>query len=55
MRKLIAILSTTVAFLIVGSTAFGILGPTPIDPMGAMRLGHLSSAYHQNIPLWIPG
>jgi hypothetical protein len=53
MHKLIAILSTTIAFLIVGSTAFGMLGP--IDPMGAMRLGHLSAAYHQSIPLWIPG
>jgi len=54
MRKLIAILCTTTAFLIVGSTAFGILSPTPIDPMGAMRLSHLS-AHHQSIPLWIPG
>jgi hypothetical protein len=54
MRKLIAILSTTVAFLIAGSTVFGIVGPTPIDPMGAMRLNHLS-AHHQSIPLWIPG
>jgi putative ABC transport system substrate-binding protein len=40
MRKLIFILSTTAAFLIVGSRAFGILGPTTIDPMGAMRLDH---------------
>jgi hypothetical protein len=54
MRKLIAILSTKLAFLIVGSTAFGILGPIPIDPMGAMRLNHLS-AHDQSIPLWIPG
>jgi hypothetical protein len=54
MRKLIAILSTTAAFLTVGSTAFGILGPMPIDPMGAMRLDHLPG-HHQSIPLWIPG
>jgi hypothetical protein len=54
MRKPTAIFSTTVAFLIVGSTAFGILGPTPIDPVGAMRLNHLP-AHHQSIPLWIPG
>jgi hypothetical protein len=54
MRKLIAILSTTAAFLMVGSTAFGILGPPSIDPMGAMRLDHLPG-HHQTIPLWIPG
>jgi hypothetical protein len=55
MRKLIAILSTTIAFLIVGSTAFGILGPTPIGPIGAMRLNHLHlPAHQQSIPLWIP-
>ena len=51
MRKLVATLATTAAFLIVGCTVFGILGPAPIDPMGAMRLNHLS---HQHIPLWIP-
>ena len=55
MRKLIAILATAAAFLIVGSTVFGIRGQTPIDPMGAMRLAHLSAPYHQSIPLWIPG
>ena len=54
MRKLIAILATAAAFLIVGSTVFGIRGQTPIDPMGAMRLTHLA-AHHQSIPLWIPG
>jgi hypothetical protein len=54
MRKLIFMLSTTATFLIVGSTALGILGPTTIDPMGAMRLNHLS-AHHQSLPLWIPG
>ena len=54
MRKLIAVLSTTAAFLMVGSTAFGILGLPSIDPMGAMRLDHLPG-HHQTIPLWIPG
>jgi len=54
MRKFIFILQTTAAFLIIGGTAFGILGPTTIDPMEAMRLDHLSG-HHQNLPLWIPG
>ena len=55
MRKLIAILATAAAFLIVGSTVFGIRGQPPIDPMGAMRLAHLSAPHHPSIPLWIPG
>jgi hypothetical protein len=44
-----------IAILIVGSTAFGILGPTPIDPIAAMRPDHLSGHHHQSIPLWAPG
>jgi hypothetical protein len=55
MRKPIAILSTTVAFLSLEVPRSGFLARLRSTPMGAMRLGHLSAPHHQSIPLWIPG